>query len=273
MMEKWTEARALKPSLIRGEPTTAKPPQSAVSDELLSRVSSVEDFSVECFLDLSEEEDDLLVHEGVDDDDDDDDDEGQELVSLCSSQEEQAESEPFLLDQWPIPEEDMAELEWVSRVMDDDYSSLIFTERKPQEAGRRWDHHSRKPCFSFRVPVKPRSKRSRNGKTRQPIWPFLKPRPTKQPESMFQRRCSHCGANSTPQWRTGPLGPKTLCNACGVRYKSGRLCREYRPACSPTFSSGIHSNVHRKVLELRKMNESSANQTESNSAGGGATLR
>ena len=23
---------------------------------------------------------------------------------------------------------------------------------------------------------------------------------------------------STPVWRAGPLGPKTLCNACGVRY-------------------------------------------------------
>jgi hypothetical protein len=23
---------------------------------------------------------------------------------------------------------------------------------------------------------------------------------------------------STPVWRAGPAGPKTLCNACGVRY-------------------------------------------------------
>ncbi|PON41154.1 GATA transcription factor, partial [Trema orientale] len=34
------------------------------------------------------------------------------------------------------------------------------------------------------------------------------------------RRCSHCLSQRTPQWRAGPLGPKTLCNACGVRYKS-----------------------------------------------------
>ncbi|KAJ6766010.1 GATA TRANSCRIPTION FACTOR [Salix purpurea] len=68
----------------------------------------------------------------------------------------------------------------------------------------------------------------------------------------FQRRCSHCQVQKTPQWRTGPLGAKTLCNACGVRYKSGRLFPEYRPACSPTFSSEVHSNSHRKVLEMRK---------------------
>ncbi|CAN6240318.1 unnamed protein product [Urochloa humidicola] len=70
------------------------------------------------------------------------------------------------------------------------------------------------------------------------------------------RRCSHCGVNKTPQWRAGPEGAKTLCNACGVRYKSGRLLPEYRPACSPTFVSSIHSNSHRKVLEMRRKKES-----------------
>ncbi|KAJ1702182.1 hypothetical protein LUZ63_001961 [Rhynchospora breviuscula] len=71
-----------------------------------------------------------------------------------------------------------------------------------------------------------------------------------------ERRCSHCGVNKTPQWRAGPEGAKTLCNACGVRYKSGRLLPEYRPACSPTFVSELHSNSHRKVLEMRRKKES-----------------
>eukprot|EP00249_Psilotum_nudum_P008883 c21569_g1_i6 orf=525-1625(-) len=69
------------------------------------------------------------------------------------------------------------------------------------------------------------------------------------------RRCLHCATQKTPQWRTGPMGPKTLCNACGVRYKSGRLLPEYRPAASPTFVESIHSNSHRKVLELHKQRE------------------
>lgn len=30
--------------------------------------------------------------------------------------------------------------------------------------------------------------------------------------------CLNCGSMDTPQWRVGPLGPRTLCNACGVRY-------------------------------------------------------
>ena len=32
-----------------------------------------------------------------------------------------------------------------------------------------------------------------------------------------EKRCVHCGTSRTPQWREGPAGPKTLCNACGVR--------------------------------------------------------
>ncbi|XP_009628152.1 GATA transcription factor 12-like [Nicotiana tomentosiformis] len=81
--------------------------------------------------------------------------------------------------------------------------------------------------------------------------------PSKKRESIETpgRKCLHCASEKTPQWRTGPMGPKTLCNACGVRYKSGRLVPEYRPAASPTFVSAKHSNSHRKVLELRRQKE------------------
>ncbi|KAL6575825.1 hypothetical protein OROHE_000806 [Orobanche hederae] len=65
------------------------------------------------------------------------------------------------------------------------------------------------------------------------------------------KRCTHCEVTRTPQWREGPMGPKTLCNACGVRYRSGRLFPEYRPAASPTFVPSLHSNSHRKVVEMR----------------------
>lgn len=69
--------------------------------------------------------------------------------------------------------------------------------------------------------------------------------------SQSVRKCMHCEITKTPQWRAGPMGPKTLCNACGVRYKSGRLFPEYRPAASPTFVPSIHSNSHKKVVEMR----------------------
>ncbi|KAF7834131.1 GATA transcription factor 4-like [Senna tora] len=69
--------------------------------------------------------------------------------------------------------------------------------------------------------------------------------------SLKRKRCRHCETEETPQWRVGPMGPKTLCNACGVRFKSGRLVPEYRPAGSPTFDASRHSNYHNKILRRR----------------------
>ncbi|KAG7568348.1 Zinc finger GATA-type [Arabidopsis thaliana x Arabidopsis arenosa] len=69
------------------------------------------------------------------------------------------------------------------------------------------------------------------------------------------QKCTHCETTNTPQWREGPSGPKTLCNACGVRFRSGRLVPEYRPASSPTFIPTVHSNMHRKIIQMRSKDE------------------
>lgn len=42
-------------------------------------------------------------------------------------------------------------------------------------------------------------------------------------DNSLKLRCVHCLNTETPLWRAGPDGPKTLCNACGVRYKKGKL--------------------------------------------------
>ncbi|EOA17335.1 hypothetical protein CARUB_v10005611mg [Capsella rubella] len=156
---------------------------------------------------------------------------------------------------------DLENLEWLSKFVEDSFSESYLSGDFPVSVD---EAQNQRQC----VPAKPRSKRRRtNGRiwsleSTSPLLPTAVSGKKKRGkhtaevssgDGVQQRCCSHCGVEETPQWRMGPLGAKTLCNACGVRFKSGRLLPEYRPACSPTFSTEIHSNSHRKVLELRLM--------------------
>ncbi|KIY71024.1 hypothetical protein CYLTODRAFT_419169 [Cylindrobasidium torrendii FP15055 ss-10] len=40
----------------------------------------------------------------------------------------------------------------------------------------------------------------------------------KKTHTTDQHVCVTCGRTDSPEWRKGPLGPKTLCNACGLRW-------------------------------------------------------
>ncbi|KAI4381155.1 hypothetical protein MLD38_007261 [Melastoma candidum] len=52
-------------------------------------------------------------------------------------------------------------------------------------------------------------------------------------DSLIVRRCTNCDTTSTPLWRNGPRGPKSLCNACGIRFK-----KEEKRAAATTAGSG-----------------------------------
>ncbi|KAH0731673.1 hypothetical protein KY289_002861 [Solanum tuberosum] len=49
--------------------------------------------------------------------------------------------------------------------------------------------------------------------------------PTQKEESSgseatgISKSCSDCKTTKTPLWRSGPSGPKSLCNACGIKYR------------------------------------------------------
>ncbi|PKU77610.1 putative GATA transcription factor 22 [Dendrobium catenatum] len=47
------------------------------------------------------------------------------------------------------------------------------------------------------------------------------------------RVCSDCSTTKTPLWRSGPHGPKSLCNACGIRQRKAR-----RAMAASAMSSG-----------------------------------
>ncbi|KAF7549813.1 hypothetical protein G7Z17_g6137 [Cylindrodendrum hubeiense] len=48
--------------------------------------------------------------------------------------------------------------------------------------------------------------------------------------------CTDCGTLDSPEWRKGPSGPKTLCNACGLRWAKKEKKRNNlnNPASQPT---------------------------------------
>ncbi|KAL6576091.1 hypothetical protein OROHE_000562 [Orobanche hederae] len=179
--------------------------------------------------------------------------------------------------------EGLESLEWLSLIVDDSFPDYSFAGKfPPQATGNRAVPAAaaqEKLCFPTPVQTKARTKRVRAGVRVRPVLSPSSVEPSSSSSTSTTtsfsppngkrkklvdgggavaappRRCAHCGIKKTPQWRAGPLGPKTLCNACGVRHKSGRLLPEYRPACSPTFSTELHSNNHRKVLEMRRKKE------------------
>lgn len=178
---------------------------------------------------------------------------------------------PFSENELCVPDDDLAELEWLSNFVEESYSTedlhlfipstAVAEKISPSDSSSSANSTQNSPPIfptDVIIPAKARSKRSRavpcDWSTR---LLHLSP-PSRSKTALLSRRaptgkkCLHCASEKTPQWRTGPMGPKTLCNACGVRFKSGRLVPEYRPASSPTFLSSKHSNSHRKVLELRR---------------------
>ncbi|KAI5477837.1 GATA transcription factor [Pseudohyphozyma bogoriensis] len=58
------------------------------------------------------------------------------------------------------------------------------------------------------------------------------------------RTCANCGRPDSPEWRLGPTGPKTLCNACGLRWAKSEKERAAAMASGSTSaaSSGSRSD-------------------------------
>lgn len=279
-------AKALKPSLR----TEFIFPQ-AICDEILcfnaNNIVVGEDFSVDDLLDFSNGEFQLgkdfdVCEEEEDEEKDSSSGSLQDRIEDDSNSNSAAcgGGDSVFAGELSVPADDVADLEWVSHFVDDSLPELSLLYPVPAAKTRVWTEPEPRPGRAQTASTVP--KRLRTEKSRKPnarVWsftvspPFLcspvlagvefgeptakkqKKKAEAQSGTQFQRRCSHCQVQKTPQWRTGPLGPKTLCNACGVRFKSGRLFPEYRPAISPTFSGEIHSNSHRKVLEMRRRKE------------------
>ncbi|CAA6672798.1 unnamed protein product [Spirodela intermedia] len=66
------------------------------------------------------------------------------------------------------------------------------------------------------------------------------------------RVCSECNTTKTPLWRSGPGGPKSLCNACGIRQ---RKARRAMAAAAAAVTGGLIPAVA-PVVKVRKQKRS-----------------
>ncbi|KAK4747029.1 hypothetical protein SAY87_026066 [Trapa incisa] len=86
------------------------------------------------------------------------------------------------------------------------------------------------------------------------------------------RVCSECKTTTTPLWRSGPQGPKSLCNACGIRQRKARRAME-AAAAALGIGSAAHTNAsssrmngnnfkwHRKLEKKPRSNKNNQNLT------------
>ncbi|XP_072968324.1 GATA transcription factor 15-like [Typha angustifolia] len=69
-----------------------------------------------------------------------------------------------------------------------------------------------------------------------------------------RRSCADCQTKKTPLWRAGPSGPKSLCNACGIRYrKKGGEKKEKREEMGVSFEIRMLGLGNEIVLKQRSV--------------------
>jgi len=49
--------------------------------------------------------------------------------------------------------------------------------------------------------------------------------------------CHNCKTKDTPEWRRGPSGAKTLCNACGIRWRLSQGETKFKKGCNVIFDA------------------------------------
>ncbi|XP_078439472.1 GATA transcription factor 4-like [Wolffia australiana] len=148
-------------------------------------------------------------------------------------------ADPHFSDNFGVPDDIVADLEWVSAVLESPCSGVKQEPRVISQASR--DPQSAPSSSSLLS--------SLLGYKRSSI------EASSSEGGGHRKKCLHCKTTRTPQWRYGPMGRNTLCNACGLMYRKGQLVPEYRPVMSPTFSPSEHSNSCKGLRNLRNLKD------------------
>ncbi|CAM8943269.1 unnamed protein product [Rhodiola kirilowii] len=73
--------------------------------------------------------------------------------------------------------------------------------------------------------------------------------------SQIRRTCVDCNTTKTPLWRGGPAGPRSLCNACGIRHRKSKralLASDERSKAKNKLKKK-HTNARRCEKGLQQM--------------------
>ncbi|KAI9467787.1 MAG: hypothetical protein EXX96DRAFT_592344 [Benjaminiella poitrasii] len=78
------------------------------------------------------------------------------------------------------------------------------------------------------------------------------------------KKCLYCGSKSTPMWRRGPEGAGTLCNACGVKWKHGKILNGSDNNYITVTSAAANNNTGSKRATNNSSNKSDKKRKRSN---------
>ncbi|KAL4297979.1 hypothetical protein GQ457_12G022470 [Hibiscus cannabinus] len=137
------------------------------------------------------------------------------------------------------------------------------------------DHHHEDSCYKW-MPSKMRilrkmmsSERSGLSKTKFEDRKVQINQPSSSPDNSSNssynnnntnspiRVCADCNTTKTPLWRSGPRGPKSLCNACGIRQRKARRAMAASAAASNGTVVAAETTTGKKSKVQNKTKRSS----------------
>ncbi|XP_022135613.1 GATA transcription factor 17-like isoform X2 [Momordica charantia] len=89
-------------------------------------------------------------------------------------------------------------------------------------------------------------------------------------EDDTKKYCVDCKTTKTPLWRGGPAGPKSLCNACGIRFRKRRVSTIGTNRGCDRKREKAHSHGGSTTAAMSATTSSSATAADAKSNNGGA---
>nr|XP_043622687.1 GATA transcription factor 16-like [Erigeron canadensis] len=82
--------------------------------------------------------------------------------------------------------------------------------------------------------------------------------PTINCSSKQTKCCTGCNTTKTPLWRGGPAGPKSLCNACGIKYNKKRR----KSAKTTNGGRGDHVKLKVRLMVINQKKQDQQKQQQ-----------